>query len=720
MEMKQTLYPICCAHMLSQADSELVFRTPSGKLCKFKSNLKLILELLKKSIGTISAEEIAHIIEREMHIPAATVNDAIDDLVVCEILMDSREQFLKYHALTYNPPRFPSVLSLAEIEELTQTTPDYVAKEPAAIYEDTNALSPPVFDVLSKRHSCRSFRDIPVEKEKLFAICKAAYSFQIRPTASAGTLFPLSIYFINRIVSGQLPAGLYQYDPQEERLLLLDISVCLEQLAYLLNDAECVFGAPCIFFVGADIRRHMIKYANSGYRYVLLEAGHSLQNMTIAAQELGLGGVEYGGFCDEAVRRLFQMPEHMVPLACYALGYEDTECRRDEIFLKKEREKRIIERIVHIKELDINFFLPDVEPFELSNRRVVVSKFKDAHGRTEFGTGIDPVYGRAYLKAVMETYERYTISCRYFDRLERADKQKENYLHPAAYIPYTDTQIAGNGLTKFCNEDTIEWLQGYDLEGRNVYVPADLCFNVPGGNGTLYHVANTSGCAAHFDIKAAEQAALLELIERDALMKSWFYKQEPCRIREDSLPDDVRQRFWQYQEKGISVLIVSLLCDYAYVVFVCSISDIGPPYFVSGVAASFSSVKEAVRKAFDEWEASYILGVSAEKTIAPEEVVTPKDHGTLYRYTNCNSEIDYLRHGIEIDSSDINAGKCGNVRELSPVFVRYRSLIEGAFVVRAFSKELIPINFGFGMDFYSHSKIDKSLLKNNGFPHFFS
>lgn len=116
---------------------------------------------------------------------------------------------------------------------------------------------------------------------------------------------------------------------------------------------------------------------------------------------------------------------------------------------------------------------------------------------------------------------------------------------------------------------------------------------------------------------------------------------------------------------------------------------------------------------------SYILGVSAEKTIAPEEVVTPKDHGTLYRYTNCNSEIDYLRHGIEIDSSDINAGKCGNVRELSPVFVRYRSLIEGAFVVRAFSKELIPINFGFGMDFYSHSKIDKSLLKNNGFPHFF-
>ena len=722
MEMEQILYPICCAHMLYQSNDELVFRTPSGKLCKFKSNLKLILELLKKSIGTVSAEEIAHIIEREMCIPAVVVNDAIDDLVVCEILMDSREQFLKYHILTYNPPRYSAILSIAEIEELTKTRPDYIAKEPAAVYKDTNELSLPVFDVLLKRHSCRNFQDVPVEKEKIFAICKASYSYRIRPIASAGALFPLSIYFINQMSSRQLPAGLYQYDPQEDRLLLLNIDFCLEQIQYSLNDDECIFGSSCIFFVCADIRRHMIKYANSGYRYVLLEAGHSLQNMTIAAEELGLGGVEYGGFCDEAIQQLFQMPENIFPLACYALGYEDTEGKQDETFLKKEQEKRIIEKIVHKKGLDINFFLPDDEHFQLSNRRVVVSKFKDAYGRVEFGTGIDSVYGIAYMKSVMEAYERYTISRRYFDRLECADKLEGNYLHPAEYIPYSDIQIVENDLTKFCSEDTIEWLQGYNMEGRHIYVPADLCFNVFGGNGILYHVANTSGCAAHFNIKAAEQAALLELIERDALMKSWFYKQVPDRLREDSLPDNIRQRVRQYREKGISTFILSLSCDYAYVVLVCSINDINPPYFVSGVAASFSSVKEAVVKAFDEWEASFILGGSAEKidTITPEEVASSKDHGNLYRYTNCNNEIDYLRLGRDIDISEIDAAKCGNVRELFPVFVKYRSLIEGVHVVRAFSKELIPVNFGFGMDFYSHSKIDKSLLKNNGFPHFFS
>lgn len=575
-------------------------------------------------------------------------------------------------------------------------------------------------EVLSKRHSCRNFQDIPIEIEKIFAICKASYSYNIRPTASAGALFPLSIYFINRISSKQLPVGLYQYDPQKERLLLLNIDYFTEQLQYSLNDSECIFGSSCIFFVCADIRRHMIKYANSGYRYVLLEAGHSLQNMTIAAQELGLGGVEYGGFCDESIRQLFQMPDNIFPLACYALGYENTE--QDEILLKKEQMKRIMENIVHKKGLDFHFFLPNDESFKLSNRRVIVSKFKDAYGRIEFGTGIDPVYNIAYMKSIMEAYERYTISCRYYDRLECADELEEKYLSPDELIPYSDIQIAENDLTKFDSKDKIEWLKGYDMEGRHIYVPADLCFDVSDGNEILYHIANTSGCAAHFNIKAAEQSALLELIERDSLMKSWFYKQTPNRIRYDSLPDDVKHRFRQYKKKGISPFILSLFCDYAYVILVCSKSDSGPPYFVSGAAASFSSAKEALVKAFDEWEVSFILGGATEKvdTIAPEDVVSPKDHGILYRYTNCNSEIDYLLYGRDIDISEIAAVKCGNVRELSPVFVKYKTIIDGAHVVRAFSKELIPINFGFGMDFYKHSKIDKQLIKNNRFPHFFS
>lgn len=720
--MKQILYPVYCAHMLSQTDRELVFRTPSRKICKFKSNLDLILELLKKCVGTVTAEDIALIVSEKMFMQTSVVRDAIEDLMVCEILMDSREQFLKYHTLSYNPPKYPAALSLSEIEELTQRKPDYIASEAIAVYEDADQLSLPFFEALQNRHSCRSFQNIPVETEKLFAICKASYSFQMQPLASAGALFPLSIYFINQIASDQLPMGLYQYDPQKERLLLLKGDFFLERLQYSLNDVDCVFGAPCIFFVCGDISRHMKKYANSGYRYVLLEVGHSVQNMTIAVEELGLGGVEYGGFCDEAVKKLFQMPEEVFPLACYALGYEDKKERQIEKFLKKEQAKCIIEKIVHNKSFNFIFFPADDEQFRLSNRQVIVAKFKDAHGRVEFGTGIDPAYGTAYIKAVMEAYERYTMSWRYFDQMECADKLNGDYLNPSEYIPYSDKQIAENGFTKFCRKDVIEWLQGYNLDGDPVYVPADMCFDVSGENGILCHIANTSGCAAHFDIEAAEQAALLELIERDAIMKVWFYMQPPDRLKEQDFPDDVKWRFQQYQKKDVPVYILSLFCEYAYVVLVCSINDSGPPYFVSGAAASFSSVQEAIKKAFDEWEASFILGGATEenKRMEAQEVVSPKDHGALYRCINYNSKIDYLRYGQEVDISEVNVSRLGNIRELSPVFVRYKPLIDGAYVVKVFSKELIPINFGFGMDFYKHSKVDRRLLINYKFPHFFS
>lgn len=716
------LYPIYCAHMLSQSDRGISFRTLSGKIYTFKSNMTLILALLQKSTGTVSADEIARVVAKEIGVPENTVVDAIDDLVLCGILVDSHEQFLMYHNLSYNPPKYPPVLSLSEVRELTETRPDYITPNPAAVYKDTNALSLPIYSALHERNSCRDFLDVPIEAEKLFAICKVSYSSQLRPVASAGALFPLSVYFINRVSSKQLPAGLYQYDPMKEEILLLPVKLFSEAVQYSLNDSDNIFGAPCIFFICADISRHVKKYADRGYRYTLLEAGHAVQNMTIAVAELGLGGVEYGGFCDEAVKGLFQMPEAVFPLACYAVGYKDVNGKRAESSLQKEREKHIIEKIACNKELGINPYLIEDERFKLSNLQVVVSEFKDACGQVDFGTGAAPSYSSAYVRSIMEVYERYALSHRYFDRLECANKLDQKYLDPQEYVPYSDAQLARNGFARFCKEDLAEWLRGYDINGDCVYVPADLCFDVFRQGRIPYHMANTSGCAAHFDIHVAEKMALLELIERDAIIRNWIYRQTPYRLKREELSDNIKHRLQRYLENGTFIYVLSLPCEYAFTVLVCSVSDAGPPYFVSGAAASFSSVTEAAAKAFDEWEISFVLGGAAENSdiVTPEEVVSPKDHGDLYRYANHNREIDYLLHGQQISVSEVHANQLENVHELSPVFFAYRPFIENAYVVRAFSRELIPINFGYGMVFLDHSKVDRRLLRDNGFPHFFA
>lgn len=722
LKMERAIYPVCCAYMISCSDGELVFRTFSGRICTFKSNLELILTLVKKSTGMVSADEIAHAVSEKINMPVTVVRDAVDDLVVCEILMDSREQFLKYHALTFNPPRYPSNLSFLEIDELTRAKEDYTVRNPEAVFEDTSGFVLPVYKTLQGRHSCRAFLKKPVEEEKLFAICKVSCSCSLIPTASAGALFPLAVYFINRVPSGRLPAGLYQYDPQKEKLLLLHTDIYPEMIAYSLNDTDCIFDAPSIFFVSADLGRHMKKYANSGYRYTLLEAGHAIQNMTIAVEEMKLGGVEYGGFCDEAVKQLFQMPKMVFPLACYAVGYENNDKKIDRDILQKDKRKRIIERIVRGSKPDMSLFMIENEHLKESNLRVIVSKFMDTRGRVEFGTGVDPAYGMAYMKSVMEAYERYNLSCRYFDRVECADKLEESYLDPGEYAPYSDRQLEENGLVKFRVDAPVEWLRGEDSEGNCVYVPADLCFDVPGADGKVYHVANSSGCAAHFDINAAKQAALLELIERDALVRNWLYRQTPDRLVEETMPYTVRLRLERYRRKGISVFILTIPCEYAYTVLVCSVNNEGPPYFVSGAAASFSSVVNAAAKAFDEWEVSYILGKSADGVdyMTPEKVILPKDHGSLYRSTNYNKEINYLLQGRQISVSEISARRLGDMRALTPVYVAFRPMADGVFVVRAFSKELIPINFGYKMDFYNHFRINKQLLKNKEMPHFFS
>lgn len=719
--MKLMLYPICCAHMLSQSDEKLVFRTFSNQIYKFSSNIELILAILEKSTGMFPSDVIAQAVSRKMGIPLTVVKDAIDDLITCKILVNSYEQISLYHRLTYNPPQYPAVISLDEIDELTAVRPDYTAKSPVAVYTDQAPLTPPVCKSLADRHSCRAFQDIPVEIKKLFALCRVSYSCRLSPVASAGGLFPLSIYFINRY-SSELPAGIYQYDPKKEILLLLTTDLIPEALRYALNDEDMIFDAPCIFFVCGDIGRHIKKYANRGYRYTLLEAGHAIQNMTLAAAELGLGGIEYGGFCDEAVKRLLQLPEEVFPLACYAAGYEDSEKNKIERLRQKERERRILEQISRSKELALNPRLVDDDRLKLSNLRVMVSLFKDAAGHMEFGTGAAAAYSSAYVGSVMEAYERYTLSRRYSDFMERADRLDGPYLDPEEYAPYSDTQLLAAGFSRFRKEASTEWLRGYGLDGDPVYIPADLCFDAASPERTPCHIANTSGCAANFDVASAERAALLELIERDAIVRIWLYRQTPWQLCEDSLSGNIRQRFKRYKEQGVSLFVLLLPCEYAYAVLVCSTSASSPPYFVSGAAASFASASEAAAKAFNEWEISFVLGGSrpAQNIIKPDKVISPADHGNLYRWTNYNDKIDYLLHGPKIRVHAAQANRLRNIRELSPVFCLYRTLVDHAYVVRAFSKELVPINFGYGMDFWRHHKIDKCLLKQHEFPHFFS
>jgi SagB-type dehydrogenase family enzyme len=64
-----------------------------------------------------------------------------------------------------------------------------------------------------------------------------------------------------------------------------------------------------------------VKYGAKGYRLMLLEAGHIMQNLVLVAQAMGLPALPIAGFCDAEVAAVLglDMPEQ-VPVYGLLLG----------------------------------------------------------------------------------------------------------------------------------------------------------------------------------------------------------------------------------------------------------------------------------------------------------------------------------------------------------------------------------------------------------------
>ena len=69
----------------------------------------------------------------------------------------------------------------------------------------------------------------------------------------------------------------------------------------------------------AVFQRTQMKYAERGYRYVLLEAGHIGQNICLVANAVGLASCPIVGTYDAALERLIDI-DGVTESVVYALG----------------------------------------------------------------------------------------------------------------------------------------------------------------------------------------------------------------------------------------------------------------------------------------------------------------------------------------------------------------------------------------------------------------
>ena len=69
--------------------------------------------------------------------------------------------------------------------------------------------------------------------------------------------------------------------------------------------------------------RTQVKDGARGRRFVILEAGHTAQNVHLQGIALGIGSVPTGGSVDTDVQKALDIPEDQQPIYIIAAGFPD-------------------------------------------------------------------------------------------------------------------------------------------------------------------------------------------------------------------------------------------------------------------------------------------------------------------------------------------------------------------------------------------------------------
>ena len=189
-------------------------------------------------------------------------------------------------------------------------------RAPSAVGDGSTevALPPPtpsaLGDLLRRRRSCRAYdahHVLPLED--LSELLHAAYGPVVehddagptssqRSVPSAGGLYPFDVLVFLRRVEG-IEDGLYHYDPPSGVIRLQRSGdLFADVLGASVYAYPFIVDANALVVLVASFLRTQAKYGPRGYRYILLEAGHVGQNLTLRAAELGLGSLCIGGFVD--------------------------------------------------------------------------------------------------------------------------------------------------------------------------------------------------------------------------------------------------------------------------------------------------------------------------------------------------------------------------------------------------------------------------------------
>lgn len=602
------------------------------------------------------------------------------------VLVDAGEVWRFFHHISRNPPVFsPPVLPHSR-------RPSSESSDPP---RDLITLSPPP---TSARQTARSFAADILPADHLFKLLAEAYSRKtFNRVPSAGALFSLGISVVRLMDSTGLLAGIYTLTQDACRLVREGASPVPAMLGAACGDS--IFAAPSVttLVVSAHFGDAVAKYGNRGYRYALIEVGHVAQQVQRFCADNAIGVFEYGGFFDDAISTLLALKEQL-PVLILGIGIPGSDVISDsgeanwqsyQYGPQAVTESRILGRGPSI----------DLPLVRVVSRVVAASSAHEGLGR-----GCGASLAEAQAKATSEAFERLACTALRVDQRSPAEELSADWVDPRVAYPLTQSQYEQLGLSKFSEATAVDWIAGHRVSSSSpCLVPVDYVYfgeSMPQEN-RLYR-ATTSGVACHRSFAEAGRAAVLELIERDAVVRVWLAQVPLSRVPPSSLDAYTLDRHRYWSTKG-ELVILYAPSEYAHCVIACLFQD-AYPYFSCGAAAETDVTSAAAHAVIEAECISTELRENSQSSrpLRASEVVHPFDHCRYYAAKSRASTLHWLRvmqPAIQPPNHEED-----DIWRVDPVLVTM-SDDDSPPVVRAIAESLVPINFGRGFVHRVHRRV---------------
>ncbi len=139
------------------------------------------------------------------------------------------------------------------------------------------------------------------------------------PVPSGGGLQALELY-LAVLGEGWPGAGLYHYDREAHALSRLGEAEPARSLPARIPSMAQFSGGSLLWVLAGDLPRVERKYGARAGRFLLLEAGHLMQNLCLLSASLGWCTLPLGGYFERDVARAFRLPAGDAVLYVGVLG----------------------------------------------------------------------------------------------------------------------------------------------------------------------------------------------------------------------------------------------------------------------------------------------------------------------------------------------------------------------------------------------------------------